>query len=225
MGIMVTYEKLAYDSYVRRRQGSVGTNLPEREGPFEFDPSELRLIRRTDFFFLATVTGSGWPYVQHRGGPRGFVHVLGPRTLGWLEMPGNNQFVTTGNVDRDGRVAMFFIDYPTRTRLKVFGRARLIEPDQDPELITRLRDLGDRELRSKILRSMIVDVEASDRNCTKHIKPRWDKEQVDERIDLYRDDIRQLEEQLEEAQQELRDKLEELESLKSKMSGTPRKDD
>ena len=194
---MTTYEQLAYDSYVRERQSSVGTTLPERVGPFEFEPSDLRLIRNADSFFLSTVTGAGWPYVQHRGGPRGFVHLLDDHTLGWLEMAGNNQFVTTGNVDRDGRVAMFFIDYPTRTRLKVFGHARVVELDEDPELVDRLRDLGDREIRSKVLRAIVVEVVAADKNCTKHIKPRWDKEQVDERIDLYRSDIKELKDKLE----------------------------
>lgn len=200
---MTTYEQLAYDSFVRRRQASIGTTLPERVGPFEFDPADLALIRGADSFFLSTVTGAGWPYVQHRGGPSGFVHVLGERRLGWLEMAGNNQYVTTGNVDRDGRVAMFFIDYPTRTRLKVFGHAKVVELDEDPDLVARLRDLGDREIRSKVLRAMVVDVVAADRNCTKHIKPRWDKEQVDERIDLYRADIRALKEELEAARAEL----------------------
>ncbi|HIW95972.1 MAG TPA: pyridoxamine 5'-phosphate oxidase family protein [Candidatus Corynebacterium gallistercoris] len=193
-----TYEQLAYDEHVRRRQASVGTTLPERVGEFEFAGSDLKLIQQADSFFLSTVTGAGWPYVQHRGGPAGFVHVLGPAKLGWLEMPGNNQFVSTGNVDRDGRVALFFVDYPTRQRLKVFGHARIVELGEDPELVERLRDLGDREIRSKVLWAMVVDVVAADKNCSKHIKPRWDKEQVDARIELYREDIRVLQERVKE---------------------------
>lgn len=188
----VTYEQLAYDSFVRRRQGSVGTTLPERVGRFEFEPADRKLIQQADSFFLSTVTGAGWPYVQHRGGPKGFVHVLDDRTIGWLEFMGNNQYVSTGNIDRDGRVALFFINYPLRTRLKVFGYARVIELCDDPKIAKQLRNLGDKEIRSKSERAMIVDIVASDKNCTKHIRPRWDKEQVDERIALYRADIDEL---------------------------------
>ncbi|AWB83919.1 pyridoxamine 5'-phosphate oxidase family protein [Corynebacterium liangguodongii] len=198
-----TYEQIAYDKWVRRRQGSEAINLPERDGPFEFDPAHLSLIRRADFFFLATVTGSGWPYVQHRGGPKGFVKQLGPTTLGWLEFVGNHQYVTTGNIDRDGRVAMFFVDFPTRMRLKVFGRARVVELDEDPQLIERLRDGGETRINSLATHAFVVDVTATDKNCTKRIKPRWDAEQVNERIDLYRADIRALKERVAQLEEEL----------------------
>lgn len=198
-----TYEQLAYDSYVRRRQGSEEINLPQREGDFEFSPAELNLICYADSFFLGTVTGTGWPYVQHRGGPKGFVKHLGKTTLGWLEYTGNHQYVSTGNIDRDGRVAMFFVDYPTRTRLKVFGYASIVELDEDPELIERMREMGDRTLKSLATHAFVVDVTATDKNCTKRITPRWDKQQVDERLELYREDIRQLKDRVAELEAQL----------------------
>ena len=109
-----------------------------------------------------------------------------------MELEGNHQFVSTGNVDRDGRVALFFVDYQTRTRVKVFGYARVIEGEDDPELMSTVRDLGDREIKSKGQRVMVVEVTATDRNCTKHIHPRWTKSQMDEVISLYRADIAEL---------------------------------
>ena len=203
----VTYEDLAYDSFVRRRQGADPFHPSSRSDAFVFEPGDSKLIREADSFFLGTVTGAGWPYVQHRGGPAGFVHVLGPSTLAWVELEGNNQFVSTGNVDRDGRVALFFVDYQTRTRVKVFGYARVIEGEDDPELMRTVRDLGDREIRSKGQRVMVVEVTAADRNCTKYIHSRWTKAQMDEVISLYRADIAELKA----TNEELRARIAELE--------------
>ncbi|WIM67772.1 pyridoxamine 5'-phosphate oxidase family protein [Corynebacterium breve] len=179
----ITYEQLAYDEHVRRRQNTLSTTLPTRQGPFEFDPRDLKQIKGADSFFLSTVTGSGWPYIQHRGGPAGFVKQLSPTTLAWAELRGNNQYVTTGNLDRDGRVAMFFIDYPTRRRLKVFGHARIVE--DDPELLRSLTDQPSR-------RAIVVSVTATDKNCVKHIQPRWTKDTIDERLVPYIEEIREL---------------------------------
>ena len=193
----LSYQQLAFDEYVRARQGTLEVELPQQDGSidgFEFEATDKKLIRQADHFFISTVTGSGWPYVQHRGGPAGFVHFLSETQLAWVELVGNNQFVSTGNVDREGRVALFFIDYPTRTRLKVFGYARVVEGDDDPELMRTVRRLGDREIRSVGHRVMVVDVVAADRNCTKHIKPRWTKDYIDELIGLYRADIIELKE-------------------------------
>ena len=191
-GSGLEYQDIAYDHFVRARQGSLEMELPRNGGEFELEPTERRLISTSSHFFLSTVTGTGWPYVQHRGGPAGFVHILGPTRLGWLEFAGNRQFVSTGNVDRDGRVCLFFIDYPTRSRLKVFGTAHIVERDDDPELMERLRRVGGGEIRSPYQRAMLVDATATDANCAKYITPRHTREQVEERIDLYRRDIDEL---------------------------------
>ena len=196
------YQDIAYDEYVRARQGSLEMELPRAGGEFELEPAQRRMIATSSHFFLSTVTGAGWPYVQHRGGPEGFVHVLGPRRLAWLEFAGNRQFVTTGNVDRDGRVCLFFIDYPTRSRLKVFGDARVVERDEDPVLMERLARVGEKEIRSPFQRAMVVDVMAADANCSKYIAPRHTREQVEGRIDLYREDIRELRERVRELEEE-----------------------
>lgn len=186
------YQDIAYDRFVRARQGSLEMELPRAGEEFELAPAERALIAGSSHFFLSTVTGAGWPYVQHRGGPEGFVHVLSPARLGWLEFAGNRQFVTTGNVDRDGRVCLFFIDYPTRSRLKVFGTARVVEREDDPQLMEQLSEAAGGRIRSSYRRAMVVDVAATDANCAKYIAPRHTREQVEERIDLYRADIARL---------------------------------
>lgn len=191
-GTRTTYADIAFGPHVRARQEKVGAHLritPPGDEPFRFDPRDRALIRSSDLFFLSTVTESGWPYVQHRGGPPGFVHVIDERTLAFPDFPGNQQFVTTGNLDHDGRVCLFFVDFPTRRRLKVFGTAHTSE---DADLITAVRDLGDSEIRSRIERVVVVAVTDVDVNCTSHIRPRWDRAAVDERIALYRADIARL---------------------------------
>lgn len=198
------YADIAFDDHVRARQRAVGAGNridPDASEPFEFHGVDRKLIREADFFFLATVTGSGWPYVQHKGGPPGFVHVLDERTLAYPDFPGNLQYVSAGNIDRDGRVCLFFVDFPTRRRLKVFGRARAVEAADDPELMERLRApsgaaAGSRPIRTPIERAIVVEVDDVDANCTRHIKPRWNAAAVDARIDLYRADIRDRDEKI-----------------------------
>ena len=203
-----TYEQLAFDAHVRRRQHSEDTQLRGIEqghpdGPFDgLDGQARKMIRQAQHFFISTVTGAGWPYVQHRGGPEGFVHVSDDgKRLAWAEFHGNNQFVSTGNTDRDGRTCLFFIDYPLRRRLKVFGHTKVVETQDDPELLKQVRPL-----RTPVARIMVMDVVATDANCSKHIKPRWTKERIDETADLYRRDIESLQERIAELERE-RDRL------------------
>lgn len=192
------YPEIAFGPAAQARQEAVGVTLPADSSEFALEGTDVALIRRADHFFLSTVTESGWPYVQHRGGPAGFVHVTGPTSLAWLEFRGNRQYVSTGNVDHDGRVCLFFVDYPTRSRLKVFGRARIVEPGQDPSLVERLRTMGEKVYTGHVERVMRVDLEASDANCSKFITPRWDREYIDELTEVYRQQIDELRGQLDE---------------------------
>ena len=146
-----TYADIAYGPHARALQAEVGADnriVDPGTEPFVLDGRDRRQIREADMFFLATVTDSGWPYVQHKGGPAGFVHVLDDRTIAFADFPGNQQFVTAGNLDRDGRVCLFFVDFPTRRRIKVFGHARLVEAADDPQLVdlTRLIERGEQRL-------------------------------------------------------------------------------
>ncbi|GEC84869.1 putative pyridoxine 5-phosphate oxidase [Corynebacterium variabile] len=191
-GTELSYAEIAFDGFVKARQEARGVgNRVDTSGASgsELDPRDTKLIRQARMFMMSTVTGTGWPYVQHKGGPAGFVKVrtVGGRSqLMFPDFAGNRQFVTAGNLDRDDRVCLFFVDFTTRSRVKVFGHAHTTE---DPEIIEQLRDLKDARITSVIERAVVVDVVASDANCSKQITPRWTREEVEERIDLYRKDI------------------------------------
>jgi predicted pyridoxine 5'-phosphate oxidase superfamily flavin-nucleotide-binding protein len=130
-------------------------------------PAEAGFIAARDGFMLASVSETGWPYVQHRGGPPGFVHVLDDRTLGFADLVGNRQHVTAGNLAGNDRVALFFLDHARQRRLKLLGRARLVE---DAALVARLVPPGAEDLGRA---AMLVRVEAFDWNCPQHITPRF----------------------------------------------------
>lgn len=144
-------------------------------------------------FHLATVTESGWPYVQYRSGPTGFVHHLGGNQIAFADFRGNRQFVSTGNIDADGRVALFVADYPLRKRLKVFGRAVVSD---DPELLERLRRVPDGEISAVCERSIVIDVEAFDWNCSRSLVPQYTDVQVRERTQPYIDRITELQDEV-----------------------------
>ena len=129
------FAEIAFTESVREVQKEMGS----RAGYASFDGSEdynthlsqreADFIAARDSFYMASVSETGWPYVQHRGGPTGFVRVLGKQTLGFADFSGNRQYVSVGNLRRDDRVSLFFMDYPNRTRLKLLGRVRLIGDD------------------------------------------------------------------------------------------------
>ncbi len=137
---------------------------------------ECDFLAAADSFFLATVSESGWPYVQHRGGPKGFVKVISPSRIAFAEFCGNRQYVTAGNVQGNNRVALIIVDYPSRQRLKLMGRLRLDGLAQaDPELL-RTVDLP--HYKAQIDAVTSIEVEAFDWNCTQHIMPRFTEEQI-----------------------------------------------
>jgi hypothetical protein len=150
---------------------------------------------------MATVTADGWPYVQHRGGPAGFVKVLDPTTIAFADFRGNKQYVTAGNIATDNRVAMILMDYPSQSRLKILGRAELIEPDKGPARFAELIDrVNDPEYAAQVESIMVVHVEAYDWNCQQHITPRYTAEQVQQVIAPLEQRIEELEQALRAAQ-------------------------
>jgi hypothetical protein len=131
---------------------------------------EQEFIADRDGFYLASVSPTGWPYVQFRGGLPGFVHSPDSHTLTWADFRGNRQYTSTGNVADDDRVALFFMDYPHRLRLKVFGRARFTDAREQPDAARALVVPGDRGVVEQIV---TVTVAAYDSNCQQHITPRY----------------------------------------------------
>jgi uncharacterized protein len=157
----------------------------------ELGPYEIEFIRGRDGFYMATVSESGWPYVQYRGGHKGFLQVLDDRTLGFADLRGNKQYISTGNLLHDDRVALFLMDYPTQQRLKILGHAEIHEDDASArELIAKVRSP---EEKSPVERAVLIHVEAFDWNCQQHITPRYTQEELAEILDPIRRRIDALE--------------------------------
>ena len=138
--------------------------------------AEREFIQARDGFYLASVSESGWPYVQFRGGPAGFVRALDGKTLAYPDFRGNRQYISTGNMEHDGRVALLFMDYARPARLKLLGRARVVDAAQAPQLARQLQ-LPD--YRARVERAVLIAVEAFDWNCPQHITPRYSAAEID----------------------------------------------
>lgn len=156
-------------------------------------PAEAGFLAARDSFYMGTVGQTGWPYIQHRGGPPGFVRVLDATTLGFADFRGNRQYVSLGNLAGDDRAAFFFMDYANRARLKLLGR---VAPTEDPGLLERLAVPG---YPGKVERGFVVRVEGFDWNCPQHITPRFTLGEVEAASRPLHERIAQLEQRLREA--------------------------
>jgi uncharacterized protein len=150
---------------------------------------EREFIGRRDSFYLSTVSESGWPYIQHRGGAPGFLRVLGPNRLGFADLSGNRQLLSTGNLVENDRVALFLMDYPQRSRLKILGHARVTPAKENQELAALLSVPG----APPPERLMEIEVVAFDWNCPKYITPRYTVQEVEEAVAPLRAKIAELE--------------------------------
>jgi uncharacterized protein len=168
--------ELAFTGAVKAVQGRRGSRetYARAEDPGDA-PADLALGAREvaflsarDSFYVASVSETGWPYIQHRGGPPGFVRVLDARTIGWPEFRGNRQYITAGNVSSDDRVALFFMDYAARRRLKLLGRMQVSETASRPEL-TPVPGSGTGAVEAWAQ----VRIEAFDWNCPQYITSRY----------------------------------------------------
>lgn len=159
------------DAYARYEHDSVAAPL--------LGPHEIAFIEARDSFYQGTVSETGWPYVQHRGGPAGFLKVLDGRTIGYADFSGNRQYISTGNLAGDDRVSLFLMDYPNQARLKILGRARVVDDENDPELLARL---DNPHYRARVERGVVIRIEGFDWNCPKYITPRYTEDEVAQRI-------------------------------------------
>ena len=194
------FAEIAFTEAVKAAQARNGSRaqyrrLEERSGPnAELTARESAFIAARDSFYLATVGATGWPYVQHRGGPPGFLKVIDPRTLAFADFGGNRQFVSVGNAATNDRVALFLMDYAQQTRLKLLGRMRMYDlGDAPPEVVFEV-ELPD--YRARIERVAVIEVAAFDWNCPQHITPRFTESEVRASIQPLHDRIAALEAEL-----------------------------
>jgi predicted pyridoxine 5'-phosphate oxidase superfamily flavin-nucleotide-binding protein len=172
------FQKLTLTETVRRAQEHYYGRSQNHPGAPANDPlteDEIRFIQARDSFYLATVSETGWPYIQHRGGRPGFLRVLGPTTLAFADYKGNRQLLSTGNLADSDKVALFLMDYPQRTRLKILGHARVEDAREHPELVTQF---AEPEMQKKVERLFFIEVVSFDWNCPQYITPRYTVEEM-----------------------------------------------
>jgi predicted pyridoxine 5'-phosphate oxidase superfamily flavin-nucleotide-binding protein len=164
----------AAQEFYGSREGNRHFELAD-EARNELTDAEITFIQARDSFYQATVSENGWPYLQHRGGPIGFLKVLDARTIGFADFRGNRQYLSVGNINANERISMILMDYPWRRRLKLWGRARIVHESEQPDIIAAV---GNSAYRAHIERAMVIHVEAFDWNCPQHITPRFSEEEI-----------------------------------------------
>lgn len=192
---MTNNSDIVFPAAARRAQAERGS-APAYEKriaagfPDRVTPELAAFIAELDAAFLATVSAGGAPYIQHRGGPKGFIKVLDEKTLAFADYAGNRQYITLSNLAENDRACLFLLDFARRRRIKLWGRARLVE--DDPALLTRLVDHG---YRGRPERAILFAVEAWDVNCSQHITARFTEAEIEEATAALRGRIAALEEE------------------------------
>lgn len=187
--------KVAAEQERERTRDMYQRAYPERTKA-ELGPDERAFLESRTSIYIASVSETGWPYIQHRGGPRGFLKVLDGVTLGFADYRGNRQFITKGNLQSEARVSVFAMDYARQARLKLQGHARMIGAVEDPDLAERLTIDG----QGRVERLMTIRIEAMDWNCPQFITPRFD---ADEIAQLVGPEMQRMEERIAELEWEL----------------------
>ena len=187
-------EKLgSRSSYARMERDTYVDGLTENETDF---------IAQRDSFYIASIGENNFPYIQHRGGPKGFLKVLDAKRIGFIDFRGNMQYISIGNIATNNSVALIMVDYPARARLKILAKAEIVELTDDPVLFDLL-ELDDYKFKPE--RMMVFNIEAYDWNCPQHITPRYTVEDIEEAFAGQRDHVEKLEAEIKELKLKLKD--------------------
>lgn len=192
------FASIAFTKEVKEMQEKLGSRASyarmERDSYVDgLTENEIDFIAERDSFYMASIGDNNFPYIQHRGGPKGFLKVLDAKRLGFIDFKGNMQYITVGNLATNNNVALIMVDYPARARLKVYAKAEIIELKDDPSLYDAL-DLSEYKFRPE--RMMILNIEAYDWNCPQHITPRYTIADIEDAFTSQRDHIKTLEEEI-----------------------------
>jgi predicted pyridoxine 5'-phosphate oxidase superfamily flavin-nucleotide-binding protein len=193
----MSFGSLVFTPLVKKLQERYGSRrqyerMAANASQDRFTPFETQFLAERDSFYWATVGATGWPYIQHRGGPKGFLKVIDDHTLALGDFRGNKQYISTGNLLNDNRVAMIMVDYPRQARLKILGRVEIFEGDPAETWLPRVRMPGEKTV---IERVFVIHVEAYDWNCPQHITPRYTAEEL-------REGMQEIEKRVEALEQE-----------------------
>lgn len=181
-------------SYARMEKDTYVNGLTE---------NEIDFISQRDSFYMATIGENNFPYIQHRGGPKGFVKVLDAKRIGFIDFKGNMQYISVGNIAGNNNVSLIMVDYPARSRLKILAKAEIVELKDDPALYDLL-DLNDYKFKPE--RMMVLHIEAYDWNCPQHITPRYTLADIEEAFSNQREHIAKLQAEVKELKQKLKEK-------------------
>lgn len=203
------YPELAFTSPVKELQEKLGSRTcyarMERDTYVDgLTENEIEFIARRDSFYMASFGENEFPYIQHRGGPKGFLKVLDSKRIGCMDFRGNMQYISVGNIATNNNVSLIMVDYPARARLKIYAKATIIELKDDPELY-QLLDLYEYKFRPE--RMMLFDIEAYDWNCSQHITPRYTLEDIEEVFAAQRNQITKLEAEIKRLQAKINDQV------------------
>lgn len=191
------FAQIAFTDAVKALQTEHGSrNSYERMEKFNvvdgLSENEMGFIAHRDSFYLASFGENHFPYIQHRGGPKGFLKVLDKHRIGFIDFSGNKQYITVGNLATNNNVALILVDYPSQSRLKIYAKAEIVALKDNPELLASL-DLDDYKFRPE--RMMVFHIEAFDWNCPQHITPRYTSEEIQIALQPQQDYIAKLEEE------------------------------
>jgi predicted pyridoxine 5'-phosphate oxidase superfamily flavin-nucleotide-binding protein len=202
----MSFSSLVFTPLVKKLQERYGSRRQyermEKAGTSQdrFTAFEMEFLAQRDSFYMATLGATGWPYVQHRGGPKGFLKVIDDHTLAFADFRGNKQYISTGNLLSDNRVALIMVDYPRQARLKMLGRVDILEGEEAKDWLDRVRMPGE---KTPIERVLVIHVEAYDWNCPQHITPRYTAEEIREGMQSIEERLQALEQENKRLRKEL----------------------
>jgi predicted pyridoxine 5'-phosphate oxidase superfamily flavin-nucleotide-binding protein len=202
----MSFGAIAFTPLVKKLQERYGSRRQYERMESSGEPQdsltafEEEFLAERDTFYMATTGATGWPYVQHRGGPKGFLKVIDNRTLAFADFRGNKQYISTGNLLSDDRVALIFVDYPRQARLKILGHAKILEGHDADSWLPRVRVAG---YKAVIERVYVIHISAYDWNCPQHIVPRYTAEEIREGMQEVEKQMHALERENETLRKEL----------------------
>lgn len=189
---------IAFSDAVKAMQEKLGSRVAyarmEQQAYLDgLTENEIHFIEQRDSFYMASIGANGFPYIQHRGGPKGFLKVLDEKRVGFIDFKGNMQYITVGNLVENNNVALIMVDYPARARLKIYAKAEVVELKENPGLLDAL-NISDYKFKPEWM--MVLHIEAFDWNCPQHITPRYTAEEIEQAFAPQRKRMKEMEDEI-----------------------------
>ena len=204
----MNYQQLAFTDAIKKIQEEVGSrstydHMEKMSVVDGLTDNEINFIGDRDSFYMASFGENEYPYIQHRGGPTGFIKVIDNKTIGIVDFVGNRQYISTGNISKNNKVALILLSYPQRARLKIYANAKIVDLKENEELYNLLKPA---DYKFKPERMMVFEIQAYDWNCPQHITPRYTTEEIEEALLPQREYIKNLEDKIKELESKLSNK-------------------